>query len=78
VIANPTDIGIVFTGGIDKVEANIFGSGEINGTAASMELDNFGTVPSQGTSVPEPGVLLLLGADLFGVCVFSKIKMADQ
>jgi hypothetical protein len=69
VMANPTDIGIVFTASAANIAAPHYAGLGINGNQTIIGLDNFGTVP-------EPGSLLLLGAGLFGVGLFRKTKMA--
>ncbi len=50
----------------------------VNGNGTMIGLDNFGTVPSQGTPVPEPGTLLLLVAGFFGVCLIANRKIAQK
>jgi len=74
VIADPTDIGIIFTGSAANITALGYTGLGINGTTTTtIELDNFGT-----TAVPEPGILLLLAPGLFGVGLFSKMRLAKK
>lgn len=72
VIADPDQIGIVFTGSTPNITAPGYTGLGINGTTTTtIELDNFGT-----TAVPEPGILLLLAPGLFGAGLFRKRKIA--
>jgi hypothetical protein len=62
VIANPTDIGIVFTASQSDIVSSGYILRGMDGSGTTISLDNFGTDP-----VPLPGTLMLFGPGLFSL-----------
>lgn len=73
-----SSIGMVFAAGAANTKAVDYTGLGINGDDTMTGLDNFGTAPSEGDPVPEPGALLLFAAGPSGVGLIRNRRIAQK